>query len=609
MGLLRQEVSRGLLGSNNGRHQLLSTLCERIWTQVNTGNHTGRRRASVHTSRRHSNTDKSDDNDDRWSRAMAYKEATDLVARFDNTHKTTTTKTNGRASALGRSMPSTVMRGVSIPFYNDIRRHRQIQGKRARVFAALADLQLLIQTTDISNDDGRVFWQLELVNQRYLEWLRFDRVPGLLLRGGTSVCVNGDWVAVGSDTQPQMMARSTVYEERANAPSFARREYEKRGMRKGSNMRVVDPVAAGWVDYLAADLNESDLHALFALVARSRVPDGALAQIRPAIEEALAFAYTRRGLTLNALESMRICMYFLRRQGSGVHVRQLQRLWQYVGNALVAESNDAKGFDLEFKRWNNVASQILMVLVHGERGVIDAWAALAQWHTMWTCIMRRLCPVPRRAHPDGLSFPYWRPKQPGRTRLHELTLDVQAINALLSALARDGHVERSIELLGLATSEAGVRLTTSLFNVVINALASSPAPQKSYALPTLSLLLPLLANKRAPTAYALPLDVDAGADAHVALVVRAMERWRVPPDARTLEIVATLCCRREDIGALCEALRMFAKRWGVAPSQRCWINIQAHSMYDVVHEFFVRSVQPVLAEKRAHCADQKGVRG
>ncbi|KAJ2636771.1 hypothetical protein GGF40_002800 [Coemansia sp. RSA 1286] len=501
------------------------------------------------------------------------------------------------------------MRGVSIPFYNDIRRHRQIQGKRARVFAALADLQLLIQTTDISNDDGRVFWQLELVNQRYLEWLRFDRVPGLLLRGGTSVCVNGDWVAVGSDTQPQMMARSTVYEERANAPSFARREYEKRGMRKGSNMRVVDPVAAGWVDYLAADLNESDLHALFALVARSRVPDGALAQIRPAIEEALAFAYTRRGLTLNALESMRICMYFLRRQGSGVHVRQLQRLWQYVGNALVAESNDAKGFDLEFKRWNNVASQILMVLVHGERGVIDAWAALAQWHTMWTCIMRRLCPVPRRAHPDGLSFPYWRPKQPGRTRLHELTLDVQAINALLSALARDGHVERSIELLGLATSEAGVRLTTSLFNVVINALASSPAPQKSYALPTLSLLLPLLANKRAPTAYALPLDVDAGADAHVALVVRAMERWRVPPDARTLEIVATLCCRREDIGALCEALRMFAKRWGVAPSQRCWINIQAHSMYDVVHEFFVRSVQPVLAEKRAHCADQKGVRG
>ncbi|KAJ2853929.1 hypothetical protein FB639_006460, partial [Coemansia asiatica] len=276
------------------------------------------------------------------------------------------------------------------------------------------------------------------------------------------------------------------------------------------------------------------------------------------------------------------------------------RLWLHEGRALAAQEScdDSSIFDLRFKRWNNVASQLLVVLMQSDAGVSDAWMMLAQWHAMWTRVMRRLCPEPRRCHADGLSFPYWRPKRTGRVRLHELTLDVQAINALMAALVRDGHGPRAVELLGLATSEIGVRLTASLFNVVLRGLAlpsASPAA-RSYALPSLA-TLPLLANTRAPSAYALPADSQGGPGAHMTLVMRAMERWRVPPDACTLEIVAAMCCRRADADALCAALRLFASRWGIGPTERCWLAIRSHAMHDAVRDFFDCHIEPVLGKR------------
>ncbi|KAJ1802931.1 hypothetical protein LPJ56_006023, partial [Coemansia sp. RSA 2599] len=452
---------------------------------------------------------------------------------------------------------------------------------------------------------GRVFWYLERLNRLYLDALG-AHAPELSLRGGTSVNLGQVSVAIGSSTQPQKLVRRTKYYARSDMPSFDRRDYEKaHPPRKGQATMTVDPVAPCWTDYLVADLTEAEAHGLFALVARSKVPDGTLTRLRPAIEEALAFAYNRRGLALDTLESMRVCMYFLRHQGSGVQTRQLQRLWLHAGRALVAErtrdgdskidigDTDGPEFDLRFKRWNNVASQLLTVLVHGETGVADAWTALAQWHAAWTRVMQRLCPEPRRGHADGLSFPYWRPKRAGRVRLHELTLDVQAINVLLAALIRDGHGQRAVELLGLATSEAGVRLTASIFNVVLRGLAmpSLSPTARSYALPSLA-ALPLLANARAPTAYTLPEGLENQPGAHMALIMRAMERWRVAPDACTLEIVAAMCCRRADADALCTTLRLFASQWGIVPSERCWQAIRTHAMHDAVHAYFVRHVEP-----------------
>ncbi|KAJ1649853.1 hypothetical protein GGF38_005989, partial [Coemansia sp. RSA 25] len=66
----------------------------------------------------------------------------------------------------------------------------------------------------------------------------------------------------------------------------------------------IDPCRPSWIDYLVGDLTESESHRLFILVTRSKVPSQIASKFRTAIEEALVFAFNRRGYALDPVESM-----------------------------------------------------------------------------------------------------------------------------------------------------------------------------------------------------------------------------------------------------------------------------------------------------------------
>ncbi|KAJ1885240.1 hypothetical protein LPJ66_010216, partial [Kickxella alabastrina] len=516
-------------------------------------------------------------------------------------------------------------------------------GRRARVLAVLSELRLLIQTQTEAEGDrsGRVFRYLDELNRLYVDALQADARP-LRLRAGTSVALqqyraggeDGDCVtlAVGSSTRPQVAVRMAEYDRgRAGAPALLCSLYAKQELRQqrraGANSSIdtadpvkpswidtVDPVKPSWIDYLVSDLAPAEARALFTLISRSKVPDSTSQLLRAAAEEALVFALNRHGAALEPLQSMRVCMYFLRRQCGHAQVRQLQRIWELAGDSIEAQQAAGSGSlgDLRFKRWNNVASQLLVFLSGPGNDVPGAWRLLAHWHTVWTRVMRRLCPVARRPDdaPDGLRFPYWRAKRPGVIRLHDLTLSSPAVTRLLAVLVRDSHMACALELLGIATSEAGVRLCAAPFNVLLRGISDRDALQPdaqrlpAYALPSLASQLPLLANSRALTAYALPSDAAAGpaADrptAQMLLLLRAMMRWRLEPDACTLEIIVRRCCRAGDLRALCAALRLFAATWRVRPSEHCWRIIDEAGMYDDARLHFENKVEPLLLSAKS----------
>ncbi|KAJ1885047.1 hypothetical protein LPJ66_010316, partial [Kickxella alabastrina] len=496
-------------------------------------------------------------------------------------------------------------------------------GRRARVLAVLSELRLLIQTQTEAEGDrsGRVFRYLDELNRLYVDVLQADARP-LQLRAGTSVTLqqyraggeDGDCVtlAVGSSTRPQVAVRMTEYDRgRAGAPALLCSLYAKQELRQqrragtNSSIDAVDPVKPSWIDYLVSDLAPAEARALFTLISRSKVPDNTSQLLRAAAEEALVFALNRHGAALEPLQSMRVCTYFLRRQCGHAQVRQLQRVWELAGDSIEAQQaagSNSLG-DLRFKRWNNVASQLLVFLSGPGNDVPGAWRLLAHWHTVWTRVMRRLCPVARRPDeaPDGLRFPYWRAKRPGIIRLHDLTLSSPAVTRLLAVLVRDNHMACALELLGIATSEAGVRLCAAPFNVLLRGISDRDALQPdaqrmpAYALPSLASQLPLLANSRALTAYALSSDPAADRPtAQMLLLLRAMMRWRLDPDACTLGIIVRLCCRAGDLRALCAALRLFAATWRVRPSEHCWRIIDEAGMYDDARSYFENKVEPLL---------------
>ncbi|KAJ2725801.1 hypothetical protein GGI07_001008 [Coemansia sp. Benny D115] len=552
--------------------------------------------------RRHSHTKTPGDDEtekgglERWSRAISYEEAAKLVAGQEEAAQ----------GSIGRVMPSSVMRRLDMSFYGDVRRRRQRHGRRAEILAALSDLRQLIASSSGPDDKtGSVFRKLGELETLYTQILATsgDRWK-LQLRSGTSVTLGTVTIALGMGTQPQAAAQTVEYRPSDHGPMLLPCGELGKKKQKQAQMSV-DPMAPNWIDYLVADLDHAEARRLYALVARSRVPEGAASMLRTSAEEALAFAFNRRAQPLDVLPALRVCMCFLR-QGActPAQIQQLQRVWLWAGHQLADAPADDTG-DLWLKRWCDVASQILASLAAYPAGVPEAWRVLARWHALWTRRMRQICPEPRRqslAQNDGLGYPYWRPNAPGRMRLHTLTLSTPAITQLLSALMRDGHVQNALALLGLATSEIGVRLSPSVFNVALGGLARLATGRAhldgvGYALPELSQMLPELSNQRAPRAYCLPDDhgewrlLD-----HMAVLLHAMQRWRQLPDARTMEIVVGLCCCAADPQALRAALRLFAMSWRVRPSEWCWQTIEDYGMLEGVREFYADTVEPLFVE-------------
>ncbi|KAJ2344007.1 hypothetical protein GGF43_005559, partial [Coemansia sp. RSA 2618] len=436
----------------------------------------------------------------------------------------------------GRNMPSSVMRRLNLKFYTDIRRRRQQQGLRVQVLGVLSRLRHLIGACARAGDrSGRVFVYLEVLNQHYANALRY-RAPVLRLRSANSMTLgtytghepiadatpatrpantHGPTIVVAAnDTRQQqvqqMLLRPTRFtKDTATSPLFDRKLFVKRRPR-GSDTQL-DARAACWVDYLVDDLGEADAHRLFILVARSKVPEQAHSQYRAAIEEALALAFNRRGYALDPLESLRVCVHFMRQlKNTGdecaVHFRQICMAWRHAGKWCVEElrgeldGDDAAIGELRFKRWNNVASEALAWRAQGD--MQGACELLGEWHSTWTRIMHTLCPDRRRGFADGtdpFAFPFWRPKRPGVLRLHELTLSTNAVESLLKRMVEGGLVVGAAEALGLATSEIGVPVKASMFNIVLGGLAADARPRVGPVPRLRDLLVPT--NARALDVY------------------------------------------------------------------------------------------------------------
>ncbi|KAJ2388682.1 hypothetical protein GGI05_003717, partial [Coemansia sp. RSA 2603] len=276
--------------------------------------------------------------DEWWSRAMSPARAAAAVQLYDQ--RTGDTR---RGGGLGRSMPSTVMRGAGVASYDETRRRRQQQGRRAQVLAAVDGLRTLVLDDPPA---ARLFALLAELDALYAEQLR-DAAPALRLRAGTSLVVDGVATAVGHNTRPQTAPRLTRWRPSATCPSFVR-------------CTEADPVAPSWVDYLVGDLGVAATRALLTVVANAKVRDAAPG-LRPCVEEALVFAMARRGWALDVVAGSRACSYFLRRRTPGLaHVHQVQVVWHRLAAQLTPDGE--AHFDLRFKRWNNVASQLARAL-------------------------------------------------------------------------------------------------------------------------------------------------------------------------------------------------------------------------------------------------------
>ncbi|KAJ1991929.1 hypothetical protein GGI25_004860 [Coemansia spiralis] len=545
---------------------------------------------------------------------------------------------------FGKSMPSTVMHRLGIEFYEDVKKRRHQHGLRIRVLSVLTVLRHLIRTCGNTRDtSGRVYMYLADLNQLYIDYLCEHTLDPLMLRSGNSATldVRGIFgsgkvvpnptvvVITDNSTGPQLSKMPTEFCGNCfNSPAFGRELYSKskrknkralatglEGKGKGS-VDLIDPCQPCWVDYLVDDLGEEDAHMLFRLVCHSKVPQDATSVYKTAIEEALVFAFNRKGYALDPLESLRVCTYFIRRVDSLSQKEQLLAFWKHAGRWCLEEmaqkqqqktdpdakdNSDSGGSDigalreLRFKRWNNVSSELIAMhsKTGGDAGLQTAWSIVAEWHSVWTRIMRTLCPEWRREFAEGnnrFAYPFWRPKMPGRYRLHELTLSSKAVNYMLVELCKTGHVSSAAELLGLATSEAGVPIETAMFNILLRGIAESVSDsladrshgcQKPHS-PALA--QPQLAwiNRHAPMIYkgATSKDMDSENEYYgsVAAVLRGMVHWGVIPDALTLLALVQYSCRIENRQLLKAVLQLFASKWQIKPSERCWKDISVHGL-------------------------------
>ncbi|KAJ2002080.1 hypothetical protein GGI04_003479 [Coemansia thaxteri] len=383
----------------------------------------------------------------------------------------------------------------------------------------------------------------------------------------------------------------------------------------------IDPCQPSWIDYLVSDLTEAENHQLFGMVARSKVPQGTASMYRTAIEETLVFAFNRRGFLLDPIESMRVCAYFIRQAHCDqAKIEQLMPLWRCAGlwcTSMLREASDEVGDgegqvvraeaaakELRFKRWNNVASGMISVLsqqCHEPAVVVAkvrcAWSLVSEWHRTWTAVMMALCPTERREFAAGIdkyAFPYWRPKLPGRFRLNELTLSTKSVNRLLVFLVRAGHVRDAVALLGFATSEAGVAIDCSLFNILLHGLVNPASvvavherDGRRFRLSSLS-GLPLV-NAHAPALYAAsgsgepPLGTsDDETLRTMQALLRGMVRWRLVPDSVTLDALVLFCCRTQNAALLDVVLRLFSGKWHTEPSESMLQKIREHGLGGVL---------------------------
>ncbi|KAJ2079838.1 hypothetical protein H4R24_003495 [Coemansia sp. RSA 988] len=528
-----------------------------------------------------------------WGKALSAADARKLVAEYYR--RTGAGMENSSAKAtdavtMRRAMPSSVMYRLDIQGDGDVHQRRRQQGLRVRVLAALADLRHLIAAcAAVGDKQGRVYEQLERLNQLYVDSMCGQKTA-LQLRLAGIVTLHTHYLDESAATVQVVLwgapqRRKVMVVNNATSPVFERAMYSARGGDGGSDM-AADPRKASWVDCLVADITEAEAHALFRLVARSRVPSPAQPRYRAAVEEALALAFNRCCYTLEPLESMRVCAHMLRDlhatdSDGAAGVASVLALWRHAGRWCLdelcaeADADDGALRELRFKRWNNVASAAIAWLARSDE-MDAAWQLVREWHNMWAQIMRALCQEPRRGFAMGIdmfAFPYWRSKRRGRLRLHELTLSAQAILVLLVRLAAAGHAQGAAELLGLSTSELGVPPDVSAFNVALRAVARA----RVASVPLLPLVdLPLVNTNalhvyRAQDAAAEPMD-------HAMALLRGMVRWRLHPDAGTLDALALLCCRERDRRMLRAVLLMFSARWSIAPSPYCWQLLEEHGL-------------------------------
>ncbi|KAJ1798880.1 hypothetical protein LPJ59_002208 [Coemansia sp. RSA 2399] len=542
----------------------------------------------------------------------------------------------GQDTPLGRHMPSSVMHRLDMEFHEDVKRRRRQQGLRIRILAALGVLRQLIRTSgDLRDTSGRVYIYLEELNQLYIDCFRCGSPHPLVLRSGNcvtldmggAVATNPSFVVVTHDrTGPQLAKVSTYYcDDDSASAMFNRETYTKKKRRREEGeattiaaadiVDAIDPRLPCWIDYLVDDLSEADAHALFRLVSRSKVPHGSAALYRAAIEEALVFAFNRKGHAVDPLEGLRACTYFIRHIDIVSQKNQLRAFWKHAGrwcfDNLVhraVSAGDATTIDeLRFKRWNNVASELIEV--YSKAGDLQAaWNVVAEWHGVWTRVMQTMCPVRRRGFVEGNDpyvYPYWRPKAPGRFRLHELTLSSHAITCMMTELSKARLMDSAAELLGLATSEAGVSIVPSMFTIMLRGVAEVAAAaaaadggltlgdMRSQKQP--SLVQPSLewTNTYAPSLYKgtglagkqhanndgrkqSPVGYGgARAQLLVMALLRGLSRWAITPDAFTLEALVQYACAVPNTLLLRTIVQLFASAWGIEPTERSWIELEA----------------------------------
>ncbi|KAJ2346644.1 hypothetical protein GGH91_002138 [Coemansia sp. RSA 2671] len=568
-----------------------------------------------------------------WGRAIPYYIASRLVAELDARNKPTSDE---HQKSIGHGMPSSLMTKLNLKSHLDVRRRRQRHGLRARVLAVLSELRLLIQACGATGDrSGRVLHYLEELNVFYLDSLR-AYAPPLSLRSALSCTLDMRYidptvpnptVFLAATYSPVFLAPRPLHGTSTNynaddvtSPIFDQELYPAHKKRSRSKKQTIasceglerldtiDPRRPSWVDYLIDDLTEAECHRLFILVARSKVPTQTAPKYRAAIEEALVLAFNRRGYALDPVETMRLCAYFIRQpQGDLARIEQLRLLWKHAGAwcvSVLGQTSNAGGEqsssevsraeeavkELRFKRWNNVVSEAITLLCYrsqpetgSDSGVRDAWALVGEWHFTWTAVMTAICPDGRRGFVDGSdkhTYPYWRSKLPGRFRLHELTLSTKTINRLLVLLVKAGHYRRALELLGFATSEAGVPVDTSLFNVALHGLISATHIDRNVGdggplhLSSLSDLP--LANSHAASLYsASEPDEMLGV---IQALLRGMVRWKLVPDGVTLDALVLFCCHSQNQQLLDAVLRMFAAKWSIVPLDSLRQKILEHGL-------------------------------
>ncbi|KAJ2891647.1 hypothetical protein IWW38_003532 [Coemansia aciculifera] len=567
-----------------------------------------------------------------WGRAIPYNVASRLVADLDK-RSTSASDEPSQARLVGSEMPSSLMHKLNIMSYADVRRRRQRHGLRAQVLAALSELKHLIYAHAAGGDrSGRVFRYLEELNRLYLDLLRVHAQP-LQLRSASSCTLDmrridclarNPTVSIATPGSPVFFAQrvpqgtlTKYYADDITSPLFDPELYhvhrrQRARLSDPDRIHTIDPCRPSWIDYFVGDLTESESHQLFILVARSKVPSQVASKYRTAIEEALAFAFNRRGYALDPVESMRVCAFFIRQDKCDqAQVEQLMPLWKHAGawcvSVLGNVAHDGSGQcgsevsryeeavkELRFKRWSNVASEMIVSLCSCQHleasaagAVRDAWSLVGEWHQVWTLVMRALCADGRRGFVDGSdqhTYPYWRPKLPGRFRLHELTLSTKAINRLLARLVKAGHSRGALELLGFATSEAGVPVDTSLFNVALHGLVNGGSMDSGvgddgglyFCLSSLSDLP--LANSHAALLFGTgEPDELLGT---VQALLRGMVRWKLTPDGVTLDALVLFCCRTHNQELLDAILHMFAAKWRIVPSDSLRLKIFEHCLYE-----------------------------